>query len=78
MPKKLYLYESHTGGFFIKDRRLTPEEEYCETCNDSDWLMLETDNLEDVAEFFRENKDYRYPVRYIHDIYKECEEFFAE
>lgn len=37
MPEKLYVYQSHMGGFYVSKELLDYEDLYCETCGDSDW-----------------------------------------
>lgn len=34
-----YLYESHTGGFYVHDEYLEMDFLHCETCGDSDTCM---------------------------------------
>lgn len=36
-----YLYESHLGDAYIMKRKLSYDETYCDTCNDSDELLGE-------------------------------------
>lgn len=45
-----FLYESHMGGFFDTFEELDWEEEYCETCGDSDWCIGYYDTDEERQE----------------------------
>ncbi len=36
----MYIYESHMGGLFVSDEILDYKQTYCETCGDSDYLLV--------------------------------------
>lgn len=50
-----YLYESHMGGLFSVDDMLSPDECYCETCGDSDWLIGEYETLKDFWNLIKDD-----------------------
>ena len=52
-----YIYESHLGGLFTEDNLLTYEEEYCETCGDSDQLLGYANTKEEAWKFFKLETD---------------------
>lgn len=71
----MYIYESHTGGLYTTDHELSYKARYCETCNDSDfiigcaetrkgaWLLLEnmTDTFDrSLCDGCEHYKDYEY------------------
>lgn len=54
-----HLVESHLGGYYVSD--LDPERitAYCETCGDSDWILLSWEEghmMEKLTEYFSELK----------------------
>lgn len=52
-----YLYDSHLGDLFIKDRKLSPEEQYCNICNDYDSLIGTFETVEDVWLLLKDDCD---------------------
>ncbi len=54
-----HLVESHLGGYYVSD--LDPEQitAYCETCGDSDWIVLSWEKghmIEKLSQYFSELK----------------------
>lgn len=54
-----YLVESHMGGYYVSD--MDPEiiTQYCESCGDSDWILLSWEKgnmMESLIKFFSELK----------------------
>ena len=35
----MYIYESHMGGLYTSDTKLSYEQRHCEQCGDTDWLI---------------------------------------
>lgn len=42
-----YLYASHMGGYYVTDHELSPDEQYCEQCGDSDHYVGGWDDEDD-------------------------------
>ena len=42
-----YLYESHLGGIYYTNRKLSHKQLYCEQCEDSDWLIGSFETIKD-------------------------------
>ena len=74
---KVYFYKSHLGGLYVETEDIPWDDLYCETCGDSDELLFSTDNLEDVAKYFREEGGI-YPVSDIQSVYNICEALLEE
>ena len=34
-----YLYESHLGGIYVTNKKLSADKLHCSSCGDSDWLI---------------------------------------
>lgn len=47
----VYIYESHLGGLYVKKYLIPNDILYCDECGDSDQLLLDTDNLDEVRDF---------------------------
>ena len=77
MSNKVYVYESHLGGLYVETDEIPWDDWYCETCNESDQLLFYTDDLEDVAKYFREGGGL-YPVSDIQSVYNICEALLEE
>lgn len=77
MAKKVYIYESHLGGLYVEEQEIPWDNLYCETCGDSDQLLFYTDDLEDVAKYFRDEGGI-YPVSDIQYVYNTCEALLEE
>lgn len=77
MANKVYVYGSHLGGLYVETAEIPWDDLYCETCNDSDQLLFYTDDLEDVAKYFREEGGI-YPVSDIQSVYNICETLLEE
>lgn len=57
----MYIYESHDGGLYMKDREIAPKDLMCETCGGCDFLLGEANNKEQAKDMLYET--------YIKDIY---------
>lgn len=72
----VYIYESHMGGMYVSQELYSDESLYCETCGDSDRLLLSTNDLEEVAEYLRGEValfgSSGYDICYATSIYNEC------
>lgn len=77
MANKVYVYKSHLGGLYVENAEIPWDDLYCETCDDSDRLLFYTDDLEDVAKYFREEGGI-YPVSDIQYVYNVCEALLEE
>ena len=66
-----YLYESHLGDAYITKRKMSYDETYCDTCNDSDEL-LGTFKTEVQLRKLLEREDFYSEV--INDIVKDWKE----
>ena len=53
----LYVYESHLGSLFTSSYILDHDETYCETCNDSDWLLGEASNRTEAWDLLKPHTD---------------------
>lgn len=51
----MYIYESHMGGLFVSDEVLSYEQTYCETCGDSDFLLVYAETREEAWELLKDN-----------------------
>lgn len=68
----MYIYENHMGGLFTTDEFLSPEECYCETCGDSDWLIGEANTREEVLELLKDEDGFiPYTDEYIREFLNE-------
>lgn len=58
----MWAYESHLGGLYFKDERLSTRDLYCNQCDDFDWELGEFDSavkfLECFAPRISANDDY--------------------
>ena len=52
-----YLYESHLGGIYVMDKKLSSESLYCEQCGDSDWLIGSFKTIEDFWNLIKDDCD---------------------
>ena len=77
MVNKVYIYKSHLGGLYVETDDIPWDDLYCETCGDSDELLFSTDNLEDVAKYFRDEGE-MYLVSDIQSVYNICETLLKE
>lgn len=48
MSKVFYIYESHLGGFYHTEKKLSFDERYCDECGDSDWLLCTAAKPQDI------------------------------
>lgn len=73
---KCYIYSSHLGGLYVSDYELDHHNLYCDECRDYDVLELETDDIDEVRDFLKENTDMYgsggYSEEHCNDIYKRC------
>jgi DNA-directed RNA polymerase subunit M/transcription elongation factor TFIIS len=53
----MYIYEGHLGSLYTSDRELDWDEIYCETCNDSDWLLGYAETKEDAWKILEDITD---------------------
>ena len=78
----VYIYQSHMGGLYVSSEEYDYDRLYCETCGDSDMLLLETDDINAVAEYLRGELDLfgsgGYDICYLTKIYEECEAILGE
>lgn len=78
----VYIYESHMGGLYVSGYDIADDDLYCETCRDSDRLMLETDDLQKVADYLRGEVDLfgsgGYDICYATSIYEQCAALLEE
>ena len=74
---KVYIYKSHLGDLYVETEDIPWDDLYCETCGDSDELLFSTDNLEDVAKYFRDEGGL-YLVSDIQSVYNICETLLKE
>lgn len=70
----MFIYESHMGGLFASEAEYDEDSLYCDTCGDSDMLIGEANNKEELLNLL---KNYNYQKEYIdefaNDIFEECE-----
>lgn len=53
----MYIYESHMGSLFVSDDILDYEQTYCETCEDSDFLLGYAETKEEAWNLLKDNTD---------------------
>lgn len=82
MNKKVYIYDSHIGGLYVRDEDLDYDYLYCDKCNDSDQLIFSSDNIKEVEDFLRKQANLfgsgGYDICYLNLIYKECAAILEE
>lgn len=49
----IYVYESHTGGYYTTDEPLPDEALYCEECGDSDVFLGKAETNEEAERIMR-------------------------
>lgn len=78
----VYIYESHMGGLYVSREMYDDCDLYCETCGDSDRLLLSASTLEQVADYLRGEVALfgsgGYDICYVNSIYNECAEILGE
>ena len=52
-----YLYESHLGGIYVTDKKLSSKSLYCEQCGDSDWFLGTFETIKDFWELIGDECD---------------------
>lgn len=52
-----YLYESHLGGIYVTDKRLSSKSLYCEQCGDSDWPIGSFETIKDLWSLVKDDCD---------------------
>ena len=78
----VYIYESHMVGLYVSEDWYDYDRLYCETCGDSDRLVLSTNDLQEVADYLRGEVDLfgsgGYDVCYATSIYDQCAEILGD
>lgn len=74
---KVYIYKSHLGGLYVETDGIPWDDLYCKVCGASDELLFSTDNLEDVAKYFRDEGE-MYLISDIQSVYNICETLLKE
>lgn len=64
----MFIYENHTGGFFVSEKELSGEERYCGACEDEDVLVGDADNRKEAFKLME-------PFEYHCQSYKDIEYF---
>ena len=52
-----YLYQGHMGGLYTSDYYIDPDELYCESCGDSDWLLGTYETINDFWNLIEDECD---------------------
>ena len=77
----VYIYESHMGGLWVSEDLYDDDKLYCETCGDSDRLVLSTNDIHKVADYLRAEVNLfgsgGYDICYATKIYNECAEILG-
>ena len=60
----MYCYESHLGGIYWTEEKLSFEDTYCDECGDSDWLLGYASNKKEALKLI---DDWAHPCRYEDD-----------
>ena len=50
----MYMYKSHTGGYYFNERELTEKELFCELCMDCDSLIGKADSFSEALKLVKE------------------------
>ena len=50
----MFIYESHMGGLFASETEYDEDSLYCDTCGDSDMLIGEANNKEELLRYFEQ------------------------
>lgn len=66
--KELFLYESHTGGFYVEEKQIENKSLYCEDCDDFDFFLGTFETKEEAENLINlhGDKDF-YSEDYIQD-----------
>ena len=51
----MYIYESHMGSLFVSDDILDYEQNYCEACGDSDYLIGYAETREEAWNLLKDD-----------------------
>ena len=46
----MYIYESHMGGLYSANKKLSTEELHCDGCGDFDWFVYEVNDNTPIEE----------------------------
>ena len=52
-----YLYESHLGGIYVSNKKLSSQALHCNSCGDSDWLIGAFETIEDFWLLIKDQYD---------------------
>lgn len=78
----VYIYESHLGGLYVKKYLIPNDILYCDECGDSDQLLLDTDNLDEVRDFLLSQVALfdrgLYSICHLNEIYDKCIDILGE
>ena len=53
----MYIYQGHLGSLYTSDEYLDYDDQYCDQCGDSDWLIGYATTREEAWELLKDDTD---------------------